>query len=295
MHVGVVVNPKAGAHRRRLDLATIQALVTRAAAGTGTTVQVECTRGRGGGRTATRTVLEAGADLVIAWGGDGTINEVAGVLTGTEIPLGIVPAGSGNGLARDLGIPRRPGDALRLAFLRRVRHVDVAVLADRIFVNVAGFGFDGALAERFNAGSQRRGRLWYAILTLQEMLRHQVQRYEVCWDGGRFEGTALMVAVANSRQYGSGAWIAPRARLDDGALDLVIVQPSTVIGDLWRARKLFTHTILEDRRVTFAQVRHVTVRSEVTLRAHVDGEAVVNLSEAELYVRPGALRVCAGP
>jgi diacylglycerol kinase family enzyme len=118
------------------------------------------------------------------------------------------------------------------------------------------------------------------------------QRYHVEWDGGRYDGDALIVAFANSKQYGNGAQVAPLAALDDGALDCVIVHATGPLSDLWRARKLFTGTILNDRGVAYARVSQATIASEHPLCGHVDGEPVGGATAFELHVRPQALSVC---
>jgi YegS/Rv2252/BmrU family lipid kinase len=294
MRVTVIVNPKAGAYRfRKFERRPIETLVARVSACAGASAQVYVTEGPGGARTGAIKAMETGRDLVIAWGGDGTVNEIASVLAGTSAALGVVPAGSGNGLARELGIPRDPTDALRLALAYKTRCLDVGMLGDRAFVNVAGLGFDACVARRFNERHRLGGLTRYALFTIKEMLSYRPQHYALRWDEGSFEGAALFVAIANSRQYGNGACVAPLAQLDDGAVDLVVVRPTTAAGDLWRARKLYTGTILEDRGVTFARIRRGTIASPTGLWFHVDGEPVGAGTSLEVSVRPRALRVSA--
>jgi YegS/Rv2252/BmrU family lipid kinase len=294
VRVAVIVNLLAGGRRRsRHNEAECEAVIARAAASAGATAVVLLTRGPGGGRVRAREAITAGVDLVVAWGGDGTVNEVASVLAGGRVPLGIVPGGSGNGLARELGIPRDPLRALATAFRLATRPIDVGMIGDRAFVNVAGFGFDAHIAQLFNWSGTSRGLLRYALLTLREIARYPPRRYSVRWDGGGFDGTALFLAFANSRQYGNGMCVAPQAQLDDGLFDLVIVQPTTTLGDLWRARRLFTRTILRDRRIQFVRAREATVWGDAPLLCHVDGESISGLPSVDVCVRPHALRVCA--
>jgi diacylglycerol kinase family enzyme len=170
VRVTVVANPVAGG--RRFDRAGVEALVSRVAAESGLRADLHITRGPGDGKQRAREALDSGTDLVVAWGGDGTVSEVAAVLAGTQVPLGIVPVGSGNGLARELAVPRRrTEEALRIAFARRVRAIDVPMLGDRAFVNVAGFGFDAKIAEKFNAQGCARGFTRYIGFTMAELFR----------------------------------------------------------------------------------------------------------------------------
>lgn len=295
MHVSVVVNPLAGGRAvDRFDRAGTATLIARVAACAGVTADLRVSDRAGGVRTCAKAAVAAGADMVIGWGGDGTVNEVASVLAGTTVSLGIVPVGSGNGLARELGIPRRPADAMRLAFDHQVRRLDVGRVGERPFVNVAGFGFDAHVARRFNQSGAARGFVRYVKWTIAEAFRYRPRQYVVTWDDGRFEGTALFVVVANSRQFGNGARIAPRARVDDGRLDLVVVRPTMPLRDLWRSRRLFTGTIEQDAGVVSARVTHVTVEGD-DLLGHVDGETIQPGRSATVRVWPHALDVCGRP
>lgn len=295
MHAAVIVNPRAGGQSgRRAARERVERLVKRTAVAAGVTARVNFTQAGGDGARLARDALAAGPALIVAWGGDGTVNEVASVLAGSPVPLGIVPAGSGNGLGRELGIPRQAEAALRLAFARETRPIDVGTVGDRIFVNVAGFGFDAQVAWRFSQGGHRRGLARYVRFTLVEVRHYQSVRYRVTWADGAFDGTAAVIGFANSRQYGNGAMIAPQASVDDGWLDLVIIEPESPLRDLWRARKLFTGTILSDRHVRWVRVRRARVEADVALRAHVDGEPFDGPAGLDVDLRPRALMVCTG-
>lgn len=294
-YAAVIINPRAGGPRaRRLGPAERAALAERVGRRAGLLVRAAVTEARGHGAELARQALADGASLVVAWGGDGTVNEVASVLAGSSVPLGIVPGGSGNGLARELGLSRDPEAALASAFAGGERRIDAGVLGDRLFVNVAGIGFDARIAARFDAAGGRRGLLEYVRVTVRELWSYRAARYRIEHDGGRYSGAALMVVAANSRQYGNGAWIAPRARLDDGRLDLVIVDNASPLGNLWRARRLFDRSLLEDRGVRTAQVASVQVEADEPVELHVDGEPAGTARAVVAAVRPGALRVRTG-
>ena len=294
-HVAVIINPRAGGSRaRRIAPAERTALAERVGRRAGLDVRPLVTEGPGHGMELAKRALAEGASLVVAWGGDGTVNEVAAVLAGSSVPLGIVPGGSGNGLARELGLSRNPEVALATAFTAAERRIDAGVLGGRVFVNVGGLGFDARIAARFNEAGGRRGLTDYLRLTVRELWRYRPAHYRIEHDGGRYTGAALIVAAANGRQYGNGAWIAPRARPDDGRLDLVIVESTSPLGNLWRARRLFDRSLLEDPGVRSAQATTARVETDEPVELHVDGEPAGTACQVDVGIRPGALRVRAG-
>src|SRR5262249_1233603 len=152
------------------------------------------------------------------------INEVASALVGTGAALGIVPAGSGNGLARELGISRRPPSAIADALHARPRAIDVGDVEGRYFVNTAGIGFDAHVASPFPT-ARRRGFLGYAAIPARALTSYVPLRYRVSAPGTpELDVRAVLLTIANSAQFGNGALIAPGARVDDGELDLVVFE-----------------------------------------------------------------------
>ncbi len=231
-----------------------------------------------------------GVSPVIAWGGDGTVNEVASALAFRDVALGIVPAGSGNGLARELGISRDPERALATAIRGRDRVIDVGELGGRLFVNLAGIGLDAAVAEGFRqlAGRGLRG---YVQVTLATVFRYEPQVYTVTAAGETWTRRALIVAFANGTQYGNGARIAPRAKFDDGRLELVVVPPLRAWQVPGGVRRLFNGTVDQHPGVTTLSVRNVTITANRPICFHVDGEVVQGGVTLTATTHPGALRV----
>src|SRR3954454_14811094 len=207
--VTIIINPVSGGAtlataRQRAQLATAQI-----AAG-GQAGEVFLTERRGHGRELAQAAVRRGDRLVIAWGGDGTVNEGGSALAGTDTALGIVPAGSGNGLARELGLPNAPRAAISTALAAAPRAVDVGTLGGRWFFSIAGVGFDACVAEAFDRDVRgRRGFSTYVRITARELWRYRARRFRI--DGGG-PLDALLVTFANSAQFGNGARIAPRAR-----------------------------------------------------------------------------------
>ena len=252
--------------------------------------QVVVADGGGRGREAARSLVAQGVDTVVVWGGDGTINEVASELVSRGVTLGIVPSGSGNGLARELGLERDPRSALEAALGGAVRRIDAGELGGRLFFNVAGVGFDAHLAAAFNAGP-RRGLGGYVKAVLREAVTYEAAHYQVTADGVASEGDALFVAVANTRQYGSHAVIAPRARPDDGRLELVVVPALSVPALLWQARRLFAGTLQRLDGVRTYSVSGGEIAADGPLAFHVDGEVIAGPRSLAVNVHPGALAV----
>ncbi|HEY8536387.1 MAG TPA: diacylglycerol kinase family protein [Vicinamibacterales bacterium] len=293
MRAAVILNPVAGGAisreglRRRADLALGRLRAS------GVESVVHATAYPGHGREIAARAVRDGCDIVVAWGGDGTVNEVAGALVHTTAALGIVPAGSGNGLARMLRMPADPASAIARIANGTTRPIDVGVIADRLFVNVAGVGFDAHVAALFAArAGARRGFVRYAGIVLRELRHYPGERYRVAFDGGpETEHRAFLLTFANGRQWGNGAVIAPDAQVDDGALDAV----SVAKDGFWRAAlaipRLFAGTIDRARGVTITKVRAARVAADGPLVFHVDGEPVRGSDVLEVRVLPDALRI----
>lgn len=293
MRAAVILNPVAGGAisreglRQRADLALGQ---LRAA---GVESVVHATAYPGHAREIAAAAVRDGLDLVIAWGGDGTVNEVAGALVHTPAALGIIPSGSGNGLARLLRMPADPAPAIARITRGTMRAIDAGVIADRLFVNVAGVGFDAHIAALFAArAGAKRGFLRYAGIVLRELRGYRGLRYRVTLDSGaETEHRAFLLSVANGRQWGNGAVIAPGARIDDGALDAVIVADRGPGAALRAIPRLFTGTIDRAAGVRIAQVRAARIAADGPLVFHVDGEPVRGGDVLDVRVLPGALRI----
>ena len=294
MNVVAIINPISGsgmdpsvADRR---VATLRAELERRH----TDALIQVTRGSGHAREIAAAAVRNRAALVIVWGGDGTVNEAASALVGSSTALGLVPAGSGNGLAAALGVPRRARDAVVLALTARARAIDVGTLAGRPFFNVAGVGFDAHIARLFNQRARgSRGRWPYVVLGVREGCRYRAQDYALQLDGTSTTVRALMITFANGIEFGMGAKIAPEARLDDGLLDMVLVEDRPIAARFWDARYLALGSVQRAPRVTCQRIRAATIEAEAPLEFHVDGECGVAEGRVEVGILPGALNVMA--
>lgn len=289
MKVAVIINPVAGPARVRGRVSSA-GFVSKLLEKHGVDGDVVLTEGPGHATELARHFVEQGCSPIVAWGGDGTVNEVGAALLDSSAALGIIPRGSGNGLARDLGIAADPADALRTALSGRERVIDAGEVGGRVFFNVAGLGFDAHLAHLFNAG-MRRGFSRYLLLTVREVVSYRPVLYSIAWDTGTVRERALLVVVANSRQYGAGAIIAPAARLDDGKLQLVVVRARSVWTTLWNIPRLFKGTVDKAHGVLMQPIERVTITGDGPIRFHVDGEDVLGPTQVTARVLPGAIRV----
>jgi YegS/Rv2252/BmrU family lipid kinase len=294
MSVAVIINPISGGARRdaledRASLAA--ALIERH----GERADVFVTERAGHARELASIAVGQGARLVMAWGGDGTINEVASALAFGDVPLGILPAGSGNGLANELGVERRPELALAKAMDAAPTAMDVGELGDRLFVNVAGVGIDADVAWQFNeAHNVGRGFAGYVRIGVRALFSYTPASYTITTAEGGFTVRAVLVVVANGRQYGNGAIIAPEARLDDGQLDLVVVEERSRFTTLCQTPRLFNGTMARVPGCSIRRTREVIIESDNPMIFHVDGEPRQGRSTLVARIHPGALRICVG-
>jgi diacylglycerol kinase (ATP) len=289
MRTLVVINPVSGPPRSRHG--DPGALARRVLARHDLEVEVAITTTRGDARRLAERACAAGTRLVVAWGGDGTINEVASALAFSDARLGIVPGGSGNGLARDLGLPLDPAGALEVVATGRERLIDAGRLNDALFVNVAGIGLDAEIARRLAMPEARRGLAGYVQATVAELPGYRARRYAIEVDGHRRERRALFIAVANSRQYGNGAQIAPAARLDDGKLDLVVIEDQPTWRLLAQLPAFFRGALGPGPGLSMDQVADAVIHADGPIGFHVDGEPLLGERCLRVGIHPGALRV----
>jgi len=290
--VVAVINPMSGAGLNSQAAATRIALVQEGLARHGLTATIRVTERAGHARELATAAVSDGADLVIVWGGDGTVNEVGSALVSSSTALGLIPAGSGNGLAASLAVPRDPEAALRRLLSTPTRAVDVGYLDDRPFFNIAGIGLDAHIAQQFNLRKRgRRGKWPYITIGVSEGWRYQAQAYDVELDGSQRHVRALLIAFANGCEYGMGACISPGALLDDGLLEATIVEDRSALARFVDARHLALRSIVRAPRVQMGQVRSASVTTAGTLQYHVDGEPGTATGRIAIRILPGALLV----
>lgn len=290
--VAVIINPISGTRGRRHMARERAQLAASLIAGRGLDVEVFVTERPGHAHQLTVAALGRGVSTVIAWGGDGTVNEVGSALAFRDATLGVIPSGSGNGLARELRIPFDPAGAIEVALGGRECRIDAGELDGRLFFNIAGIGLDAHIAHRFAArGLLRRGFSRYLAITAFELFRYKPDYHTVVADGASLRVRALLIAIANARQYGNGAIIAPAARINDGRLDVVVVVARSPFVALAQVPRVFMGQIARIRDVAMRAAVDIQVTSAHPVIYHLDGEPYVGGASLAARPHPGALRV----
>ena len=231
-------------------------------------------------------------DVVVAIGGDGTINEIARSLVHTETALGIIPCGSGNGLARHLRIPMEPKAAIDVINQGNRLCIDYGKINNIPFFCTCGVGFDAFVSLKF-ADSGKRGLLTYLENTLHESLTYQPETYEIENEEGTVKYKAWMIACGNASHYGNNAYIAPHASLTDGLMDVTIMEPFTVLDVPSLSFQLFNKTIDQNSRVKTMRAKKIKIHRTLDGVMHFDGDPLMAGKELEVEIIPSGLYVIA--
>ncbi|MCI1647645.1 MAG: diacylglycerol kinase family lipid kinase [Bacteroides sp.] len=238
---------------------------------------------------ATRKAKE-GTDAIIAIGGDGTVNEIARALVHTETTLGIIPCGSGNGLARHLQIPMDSKRAIKIINEGITDLIDYGKINDVPFFCTCGVGFDAFVSLKF-AKAGKRGPLTYLEKTLLEGLKYQPETYELETENSTTKYKAFLIACGNASQYGNNAYITPQATLTDGLLDVTILEPFTVLDVPSLAFQLFNKTINQNSRIKTFQCQTLRIHRAKPGVVHYDGDPMMTGEDIEIKIIEKGLRV----
>ncbi len=238
---------------------------------------------------ARRAVAE-GCGLVVAIGGDGTLNETAAGLVGTDAVFGLIPCGSGNGLGRHLGIPGPGKGAFRTLVEGRVRSIDTGLVNGIPFFNAMGLGFDAEIADRFNHLT-RRGLASYVRTTIGTFFRYRAETCFIRNGVSSLETTAFLLTIANSDQYGNDCFIAPGASVDDGQLDLTVIKRANLFNAAPLAVRLFRKTIDGSSSIARLRGAHFTIERTAPGLIHTDGETHRTGTSLDITVLPRSLRI----
>ena len=266
-HLVFIVNPKSGTDRVKAVADAIEANIDKAVY----TYDIAYTNKPKHGVELAREAAVNGAFAVVAIGGDGSVNDVAAGLAGSDTALAIIPKGSGNGMARTLGIPMDMAKAIAIINRGKTIQIDLGYAHDRLFVSNAGVGFDARVAGEF-AASNRRGLFVYSWLTTKLLWLYRSPVYTITVDGKTVTEKAFLINVANGQQFGYNFKIAPDASWTDGLLDVVVIKrfPKLLGGLLvWRAVR---GTILKSRYVSHYRGKDITIHHPELKLMQTDGD-----------------------
>ena len=235
-----------------------------------------------------------GDDIVVAVGGDGTVNEVARSLVHTKTALGIIPCGSGNGLARHLCIPMDIRKALDIINQAQIEDFDYGVINDLPFFCTCGMGFDAFISLKF-AEAGKRGPITYVENVLKEGLKYKPETYEIIDDNGTTKYKAFLIACANASQYGNNAYIAPGATMKDGKMDVIIMEPFDALEAPQIAADLFMKTLGNNSKIKTFRTRKLTIHRQSPGAIHYDGDPIMTNSDIEVHIEHLGIRIVANP
>mgnify|MGYP000600239323 CR=1 FL=1 len=281
-----VVNPISGTQSKELILNLLDEKIDKARY----SWEVVYTERAGHAVEIAAKAAEEKTDIVVAIGGDGTINEIARSLVHTDTALGIIPCGSGNGLARHLHIPMEPKRALEVLNEGCMDVIDYGKINGTDFFCTCGVGFDAFVSLKF-AHAGKRGLLTYLEKTLQESLKYEPETYELETENGVSKYKAFLIACGNASQYGNNAYIAPQATLTDGLLDVTILEPFTVLDVPSLAYQLFNKTIDQNSRIKTFRCKKLKISRSKSGVAHFDGDPMMTDHVVNIEIITNGLKV----
>lgn len=281
----MIINPRSGTTSKR----RLAWRATRHLAKAGIDLDVVVTQAPGDARRMAAEAAKKGYLGVLAAGGDGTVNEIASALRFTKTALGIIPCGSGNGLARHLELSTDLSEALDVVASRHIDACDSGVANGIPFFCTFGFGFDATVSEKFSH-SRHRGPLNYLKYMIRVFPTYKPQEFEIETEGHSFKLKAFLVAVCNASQYGNNAFIAPSASIRDGLLDITIVHSGTPLSRALVGVDLFTGFIERNMIIQTMRVKEAIVRTSSGV-AHADGEPLRVADEVKVSCCPGDLLI----
>lgn len=283
-----IINPIAGTKSKK----EIPVLINSCLDGSLFDVSISETQYAGHGVALAKQAAVQGCDIVVAVGGDGTVNEIAQGLLHTETALAILPMGSGNGLARHLQIPMDLQKALTAFNKYQVSKMDTGKINGQLFLCTSGLGFDAEISHHF-AQQKSRGFYTYAKVASKSLFSYPAKEWRITVDGNDLKTEGILFTVANANQFGNNVFIAPKALLQDGLLDLCVLKKVSLINIPLVLKDLFTKNIHQSRFYTLKQAKKVVVYNNGQMKAHVDGEPILVNGDVTFEVLEKSLKIFA--
>lgn len=284
----LIINPISGTNSKHGLRATIEKRVQTM----GHFIDTELTQGPGDGTLIAQRAVRAGYDVVLACGGDGTVNEVAAGLVGSNVALAILPNGSGNGLARHIDIPVDPILALDILKNGSIVNCDYCTANDIPFFCTFGLGFDAAVSHRFAAG-HKRGLIAYLKSAVDEFVRFTPEKYELTIGDKTLNVDAFLIACCNASQYGNNAYIAPTASITDGQLDITVVHSGNAISEALVGVELLAGSITNRGLIDTFRTDSIRIARPSSGIAHIDGEPIELPEVINIVCHPKGLKIIA--
>lgn len=256
--------------------------------------EVRFTEYAGHAAAIARQCVEEKVDVCVAVGGDGTVNEVARSLVHSQTALGIIPCGSGNGLARHLCIPLDARKAMAIINRCKIEALDYGVINDLPFFCTCGMGFDAFISQKF-AEAGKRGPITYMENVLKEGLKYKPETYEVEDEGGVRRCKAYLVACANASQYGNNAYIAPQATMTDGLLDVVVMEPFTAFDAPQICIDMMNRTLDRNSKIKTFRAKRIHIHRSKEGAIHYDGDPVMTGCDIDVHIEGRGIRIVTNP
>ena len=238
--------------------------------------------------------VDANTDIVVAVGGDGTINEVARSIVHTQTALGIIPCGSGNGLARHLCIPLDPRKAIDIINNCKIEALDYGVINNLPVFCTCGMGFDAFISLKF-AEAGKRGPITYIENVLREGLKYKPETYEVEDETGTKKYKAYLIACANASQYGNNAYIAPKATMTDGLMDVIVMEPFTAFDAPQISIDLMNRTLDMNSKIKTFRAKSIHIHRSKPGAIHFDGDPIMTGSDIDVHIEAQGIRIITNP
>ena len=252
------------------------------------------TEHRGHAIEISASAVKEGFDIIAACGGDGTVNEVAQSLVGTDRSLGIIPAGSGNGFAMYIGLGRNSKKAIQYINKAEIKRIDSCKVNEKFFINLAGVGFDALIAYKADSG-KKRGLQMYLGMISKEMIKFKAERFKVQIDDGIIEGEFTTVAVANAAMYGYNFTVAPSADLSDGLMDVVFIHNAPLLRTLSTSWRMLNKSLDKSKLVSVKRSQKVVITTENPYFYHIDGESYSFEEPLHFEMNPSSINVLFPP
>lgn len=226
----------------------------------------------------------------VAVGGDGTVNEVASVVFKHKAALGIIPCGSGNGLARTLNIPLKLEKAIECINERKIRKIDAGTINNHNFFCTCGVGFDAKIGAKF-AKQTTRGFSTYLKTTIKEFYKYKAKKYKIKIDGEKINRQAFLISIANAGQYGNNAYIAPKAKIDDGVLEICVLKPFPLYQSLGIGMRLFARNMNKSKYLETIKGKKILFREKKKYSFHIDGDPIKLMGPVKINIVPKSLKI----